>query len=470
MFVKKLQNSKVDIELFKNQLGVETELLEQWFVEHLFQPDTFNAGAEIEFLLLDQHYQLLPKNQMIIDKVNTPGIIAEAGASQLEINTRVLHRSGSFLSDLYEDISAKWNKCRVVAEEQGYHLALIGSMPNAATDVIRKDYTTKTPDYDLMSEFIRKYHGPRPLMINLKGGKEHLALCPESLSLEGLICSFQLHLEISEEMGADAYNIVQQITAPVLALSSNAPYFLGKNVWTESRIGVFEQLYRFPSPWRQTVFFEQEAMNDSLFSLFKSNLHQFPFLMPEVDLLEPQDHMYHVRRQNSCIFRWNRPILDFNSQKKPFLRIEHRALSTGPTVVDMVANAAFFYGIVHFYLQRPHLREKLPSASACKNNFYQAAILGLDAHMHWKNRHVPISDVLHELIPKTITGLGDMGIDSHDAKYYLHIIQRRVEKRQNGAIWQQKFIEQYGKNFSLMLEHFIANQNLDIPVSDWQME
>ena len=50
-----------------------------------------------------------------------------------------------------------------------------------------------------------------------------------------------------------------------------------------------------------------------------------------------------LRLHNGTIYRWNRPVYDV-VDGRPHLRVENRVLPAGPTVVDMMANSAFYYG------------------------------------------------------------------------------------------------------------------------------
>ena len=50
-----------------------------------------------------------------------------------------------------------------------------------------------------------------------------------------------------------------------------------------------------------------------------------------------------LRLHNGTVYRWNRPVYDV-VDGRPHLRLENRVLPAGPTVIDMLANSAFYYG------------------------------------------------------------------------------------------------------------------------------
>ncbi|HHT0593184.1 TPA: glutamate-cysteine ligase family protein [Legionella anisa] len=467
MRIKKIENYKIDCELFERNLIAETQLLEKWFTKTYFKSEHMNAGAEIEFLILDKEYQLTPHNILFTKALKNQELVREAGSTQLEINTPVFPLQDNFLSLLHQNILTTWNKCCDIGLNTRHHLVLIGSIPQTNPALFRSSYITPKNAFLLMNDFVTQYRKEEPLSIHIKGKNENLLLSPESLAIEGLICALQLHIEVPQHQLVHYFNIIQILSAPLLALSSNSPYFCGKNLWSETRIGIFEQLYTFPHPLQKTVFFEPNYMQETLFPIFENNLKNFPYLLPLAACEEPIDHMFHVRCQNSCIFRWNRPILDFNKQSEPYLRIEHRALSTGPTVIDMIANAAFFYGITYYFANTlPSLTSLITHESTLKN-FYESARYGLEAKLNWTTGEIKAGTLLKNLVPLALKGLEDLGINSVDAHFYLDIIKTRLYKNQNGSIWQKKHLTKHKNDFNYMLEQYVKNQYTETPVADW---
>ena len=464
------QNKKYEVnpQLFSEYLGKETKLLKKWFNGKYFTSQGLQAGTEIEFLMLDKNYHLTPHNISFVEHLNDPLVGLEAGSSQLEMNSPAFSINDNFLSTLHHDSLSLWEKCCSLAKKENYHLALIGSMPHASKNLSKPSYITAQDDYYVMNDCTLEYLKDQPLEINIKGIQDHLFIKPESLAIEGLICSLQLHLEVTQEQAAAYYNVIQTLSAPLLALSSNAPFFFGKQTWSESRIGIFEQLYHFPSPTQDPVFFEPHFLKNSLFELFQNNTQNYPYLMPIIKD-ECSDQMSYVRRQNSSIFRWNRPIIDFNQQGKPYLRIEHRSISSGPTIIDMIANAAFFYGIVHYFVNNSFLAPCARNMPETILNFYRAAQHGLNAQFYWHGKWINACHLLKELVPLANKGLEQLDINQGDRNFYLEIIKKRVANKQNGSSWQQAYIQKYGKNFQKLLEDYLKNQYQELPVSDWTL-
>jgi len=152
------------------------------------------------------------------------------------------------------------------------------------------------------------------------------------------------------------------------------------------------------------------------------------------------------------------------------LRIEHRVPSSGPSIVDSVANAAFFLGLVDVLARMETPPEKLVSFEEAKSNFYKACkqsyycrVKWVDGKM-WDMREL----LLKEIFPRVKNSLSERGVDKNDIVFYMdEVIYPRLEKGVNGARWQKAFVHMRGRNFQKMLEAYWENQKKDIPVHLW---
>jgi CBS domain-containing protein len=143
-----------------------------------------------------------------------------------------------------------------------------------------------------------------------------------------------------------------------------------------------------------------------------------------------------LRLHNGTVYRWNRPCYGV-SDGVPHLRIENRSMPAGPTVIDEIANAALFYGLMAaFAEERVDFRTRMPFESA-KENFFAAARFGLKAQFTWLDRaqHSAAQLLLEDLIPRARAGLQHAAIDSADIDRYLGILKERVRSGQTGARW-----------------------------------
>ena len=123
---------------------------------------------------------------------------------------------------------------------------------------------------------------------------------------------------------------------------------------------------------------------------------------------------------------------------RPHLRVENRVLPSGPTVVDTIANAALYFGLVRVLADDERPLWTRMSFSAADDNFHTCARDGIDARVYWPGvGGVPAAElVLRKLLPMAHEGLDRWGIDAADCDRLLGIIERRCVEGRNGATWQ----------------------------------
>ncbi len=85
-----------------------------------------------------------------------------------------------------------------------------------------------------------------------------------------------------------------------------------------------------------------------------------------------------MRLHNGTVYRWNRPVYDVVNGR-PHLRVENRVLPAGPTVIDMLANSAFYYGALRALSDDDRPVWTKLCFDAAEGNFVAAARHGMDA-------------------------------------------------------------------------------------------
>jgi len=177
----------------------------------------------------------------------------------------------------------------------------------------------------------------------------------------------------------------------------------------------------------------------------------------------------HLRLHNGTIWRWNRPLLGFEPDGTPHLRIEHRVLPAGPSIPDTIANAALYYGLVHALARlKPPVSAALDFAD-CRANFYAAARDGLRAEVVWLNgQRSPLRQLLLEaLLPLARRGLRALEIDPADVTDYLDLIAARAESGRTGADWQRHFLARHGPDLAVLTLAYMEQQQGGQPVHEW---
>jgi hypothetical protein len=352
---------------------------------------------------------------------------------------------------------------------------MVGILPTVENEMLNLANMSSMERYRALNrEVIRQRHG-KPVTLDIKG-EEHLHVTHRDVMLESAATSFQIHLQVAPQEAVRLFNASMIISAPMVALSANSPFLFGKNLWHETRIPLFEQAVAVGG-YEGAVFgpihrvsFGSGYVRDSLYECFVENVQHYPVMLP-VDLSTAKQPLAHLRLHNGTIWRWNRPLIGFNTKGEPHLRIEHRVVPAGPTVIDAIATAAFFYGLVNAMASLPEAPEKQLAFEYARDNFYEAARFGLGAHVRWLDgKRLSIRElILKQLLPMAEEGLQQHGVASADIKDYLAIIYERVTKRQNGAEWQRAFVHKHGRDMKALLAAYIERQNAGEPVHEWTL-
>jgi hypothetical protein len=182
-----------------------------------------------------------------------------------------------------------------------------------------------------------------------------------------------------------------------------------------------------------------------------------------------------LRLHNGTVYRWNRPIYAV-VRGRPHLRIENRVLPAGPTVVDIMANAAFYYGLIRSLAEAERPLWTQMSFSAAEENFHAGARHGIDASMFWPTLgYVPVTElVLRRLLPLAHAGLDRWGVSAGERDRLLGIIEQRCLTHRNGATWQVETLhalegDGMDRQEALheMLRRYLPQMHENIPVHEW---
>jgi gamma-glutamyl:cysteine ligase YbdK (ATP-grasp superfamily) len=320
-------------------------------------------------------------------------------------------------------------------------------------------------------------------------GPERLVTHADSITPEAACTSVQLHVQVTPEAFARYWNAAQAIAGVQVALAANSPFLFGKRLWQETRITLFEQatdtrpVELQQQGVRPRVWFGDRWIT-SVFDLFEENIRYFPALLPICEDEDPVakieggavPQLAEMSLHNGTIYRWNRPVYAV-VDGTPHLRVENRVLPAGPSVADVMANAAFYYGLVRVLAeaQRPVWTQM--SFSTAAENLYEAARNGMDANLYWPGfGETPVAElVLRRLLPLAREGLGRWGMGQAQTDRLLGIIEQRCVTGQNGAAWQTAAVaalsERNGTDraeaLRLMTQRYIEHMHTNEPVHTW---
>ncbi|MGR9052607.1 MAG: glutamate--cysteine ligase [Gammaproteobacteria bacterium] len=461
-----------DFDRFYRKLADETRLLDRLIEQRACSERHPMAGFEIEAWLLDSELRPAPINEHYLVTLNDPLACPELAKFNIEFNSIPTPLAGNTFSRLHSQLQTTWEKARRHAEGMDCHVLTIGTLPTLRTYDLNLDNMSDLNRYRALNEQILHSRG-KPIRLDING-TEHLKLDHEDVMMESATTSFQIHTQVPLDIAHCFYNAAIIASAPMVALCANAPFLFGKNLWSETRIPLFEQAIETGGyagvaggPLRR-VSFGSDYARKSILECFQENLEHFPVLLPE-DRGPADESFEHLKLHNGTIWRWNRPLIGFDEDGTPHIRIEHRTPAAGPTVVDAIANAAFFYGLAKNLCDDIMAHGvPIPFAQA-RDNFYHAARFGLDCTVSWCDGHKQrLPDLLKsELLPRAQLGLKSFGVSRCDIEDYLDIIRQRVAGKQTGSCWQREYMKYHPGNFTQMTRQYLNHENTGKPVSEW---
>jgi len=456
---------------FARRLTRETADLIDRFSNAQTRDETFLIGLELETCLIDaQSYAPKMCNQAFLAGMDSPLASAELALHNVEFNTDPLPVQGDVLSVLHRNLSALLGRGRDIAGSLDAHLLMCGILPTIEPDALTLKNISPLNRYLALNRQVVAAHKGGSFRLDI-AGREHLVRDLDSVMTESAATSFQIHLRTPRDLIRRAYNAALLASAPLVGVCANSPLLFGHSLWDETRIPVFEQavgLGGFGAAGRgplHRVSFGSGYARRSILECFEENHEHFPVLLPILD--DTNRPLAHLRLHNGTIWRWNRPIVGFDDDGELHIRIEHRTLPAGPSLIDMIANTALFLGLVRHLMDCPV--ETLDFAHV-RSNFYEAARLGLSARIDWLDgqRHAIPRLALNTLIPAAASGLALLGVATQDADHYLSVLEARLKSGQNGAEWQRRFLSQRRGGLAQLTRAMLDHQQQDVPIHIWE--
>ncbi len=456
--------SASDFELFLKNLSRETRLLNQMFKAGEFSSRSPVGGFEIEGCLVDANFHPAPVNKEFLRRFNNPLATSELAKFNIELNNDPHPLNGKVFSQFENELHQVFKGADKVAAELQARVLLTGILPSLVADDLNLNNMTDMKRYHALNDVILKARESKPLQMDISGG-EQLHLTHDSVMMESTTTSFQVHMQTPWKDAHHYYNASIIASAPLMAIAANSPFLFGKQLWHETRIPVFERSI-VTKDKQQRVSFGSGFAKESILECFNENQSQFPPLLP-MNFDSKPEKFKHISLHNGVIWRWNRPLIGFDNNATPHVRIEHRILPAGPTIVDMIANAVFFYGVTQSLVKRLKQGDFM-SFEQAKDNFYRSAKFGLHTDIQWGNKTVkPKALILETLLPLAQDGLQDLNIDSGDIDHYLGIIATRTENQQTGAEWQIQHMQSAHCTLKQLCKDYLHHQHQDSPVHTW---
>jgi gamma-glutamyl:cysteine ligase YbdK (ATP-grasp superfamily) len=424
------------------------------------------GGLEVEVWLVDAEGLPSPLNEPFLARLANPNVVHELSQFNVELNVQPQCIAGQGLRQLEDDLAATWRSCAAVAGELGVTVMAIGILPTVSDAALCPQNMSTSARYRALNEQVLRLRSGRPIELHLVGA-ESLRSTHSDVMLEAAGTSLQVHLQVPVAAATRTMNAASIVSAATVAVAANAPFLFGRRLWAETRIPLFEQAVDVGGPERR-VTFGSTYVRASLFEMFLENQEHYAPILP-IELPPQAGRFAHLRLHNGTVWRWNRPLVGFDDDGTPHLRIEHRPMAAGPTILDMASNMAFFLGLVAWYAQLDAPPERELPFSSAKQNFYEAARLGLAARVDWLdgNRWELRRLVLEALLPLARRGLEQLGVQGAEIERYLGVIEARASKGQTGAAWQCAFVDRHGADFGALVRAYRERSASGAPVHNW---
>ncbi|MEJ3742308.1 glutamate-cysteine ligase family protein [Actinomycetes bacterium KLBMP 9797] len=455
-----------------------------------FDAERPTTGLEVELNLVDGDAEPAMRNAEILANLADPTFQTELGQFNLELNARPRLIEGDGFADYEADVRASLGRAEDRAVKADSTIVMIGILPTLTPSHLVLENLSANERYRVLNEQIVAARG-EDIELDIRG-VERLQTATDSIAPEAACTSVQFHMQVSPENFASHWNASQAIAAVQVAIGANSPFLYGKQLWAETRIALFEQATDTrpeelkAQGVRPRVWFGERWIT-SIFDLFEENVRYFSPLLPICDDEDPVEVLHNggvpylgeLRLHNGTVYRWNRPVYDIMNGR-PHLRVENRVLPSGPSVIDMLANAAFYFGLTRELSEADRPIWTQLTFGAAEENFHAAARRGIDATIYWPRRgETRVTElVLDVLLPKAQAGLDRFGVDRELRDRLLGIIEQRCRTGRNGAVWQTEAVltaeRQQGLDRSAalhdMLQRYVRYQRTNEPVHTWPVD
>lgn len=474
---------------FVRQLLNDVEAFEYMFENNWFEDDVKCIGAEQELCLINKYYKPAYKAMDILEEFHPEWLTTELAQFNLELNLNPQVFEGSAFHRMETELRQNLDKLSTVAANHDTRILLTGILPSLRKFDLSMKQLTPKPRYHALMTALRNIRGS-DYELRLDGIDE-LNILHDSPLLEACNTSFQVHLQVAPQNFVKMYNIAQALTGPTLSMCTNSPVLFGKRLWHETRIALFAQSVdnrKTKDHLRHKsarVNFGSNWLDKSILEIYKEDILRFRILL-SADIENNSLNMIKegktpklqaLQIHNGTVYRWNRPCYGISPSGKPHLRIENRVLGAGPTVLDEMANTAFWLGAMEGLADQIDDIRKHMSFDDARDNFMKGARSGMDCKFTWmNNQKISARDLTTEiLLPLARHGLQKYNIDSSDIDKYLGVIEERAKRHMNGSRWVLQTYTKFQKethvdeSLTALTAAIYHNQTQSKPAHEWEI-
>lgn len=481
--------SEVDHRAFLKSLLADVHALEQMLETDLIEDGPRRIGAEQEMFLVDDDLRPATVAMDVLASASDPRLTTELALFNLEGNSSPKLFTGTCLRELEAELQDLLRAADEAARHHSARVLLTGILPTLRRGDLTLHNMTPIPRYRALNDALLQQRGDR-FRVYIRGIDE-LDMLHDNVMAESCNTSFQLHFQVAPSEFARLHNVAQLITGPVLAAAVNSPLFLGSRLWHETRVALFGSSIDDRSVGlrhrglRPRVSFGNEWTESSVLEIFREQIARFRVILSTPTDGDPLKEVQAGRApplralclHNGTVYRWNRACYGLSPGGRAHLRIENRVLPSGPTVLDEMANAAFYFGLMSAVTDEVgDPKEQMPFHHA-KDNFLAAARHGLKAQLTWADHRTyrAVDLIRDQLLPLAREGLARSGLDADDVDRYLSVIEQRVDNGRTGARWVLESLDRMGqqgtpeRRHRRVVEAMLAQQDRELPVHQWPL-
>ncbi len=483
------QTDEASQRLFVKALLDDVNTLEEMLERDMFETGIRRIGAEQEMFLVDRSMSPAPVATALLERAGDERLTTELARFNLEANLSP-HRFGEdCLRRMEAELREVVGRAREAAQTCDAEVLLTGILPTLRQSDLGLDNMCPIPRYHALNRAMSKLRGG-DFHIVIKGLDE-LEMTHDNVMLESCNTSFQIHFQVAPREFARLYNVAQAVTAPVLAAAVNSPVLLGRRLWNETRVALFQRSVDARSSahlargLRPRVSFGEAWVRESVLEIFREDIALFRVVLGQDEyqssraVLEAGQvpKLQALRLHNGTVYRWNRACYGW-AEQGPHLRIENRVLPAGPSIIDEMANAAFYFGLMSGMTEEHPDISTVMEFDDAKNNFFAAARHGLGAQFTWVDGESFTASalILDRLLPLARAGLTRSKIDGADIDRYLGVVEERVRAQCTGAQWALRSLANMAGHTSLDQRHRRITRAMlekqrddDQPVHTWQL-
>ncbi|MCB0474104.1 MAG: CBS domain-containing protein [Flavobacteriaceae bacterium] len=467
----------------------DVKTLELMIRENAFEQQVQRVGIEQELCVTTRLFRPSLNALKILEKINDPHFTTELALFNLEINLDPVELKENAFAEIEKELTNLIEKAHSAADEvENNKILLTGILPTLKKKDLIFENMTPHERYRILNDILKNLRGEE-FKMRIRGVDE-LIIKHDSILFEACNTSFQVHLQISLDEIVDKYNWAQAIAGPVLSVMCNSPMLMGRELWCETRIALFQQsvdmrntsyLLREQKP---RVSFGNDWIRKSILELYTDDISRYTPLVTE-NIIENSLAEYQrgimprlraLNIHNGTLYKWNRLCYGVNKEtNKAHLRIENRYIPSGPSIKDEVANTLFWVGVMQGMPDEyKEIWKKMPFKDA-RGNFVNAARTGINTYFNWFDKGISAKKLAKTvLIPMARTGLKKSNIDAGDIDYYLNIIEKRIENNITGSKWLIRSSRNLRKDFSndqaniLLTNAMYKYQQSNQPVYQWK--